>query len=76
MLDRKVEATPLSVSQRETMNESNEKVLKLCCDAESKWAQRAKVKHIQEGGNNTKYFHITANGKHRRKNIFLKMKVL
>jgi hypothetical protein len=30
---------------------------------------RAKVKHIQEGGNNTKYFHLIANGKHRRKKI-------
>jgi hypothetical protein len=29
--------------------------------------QRAKVKHVQESGNNTKYFHIIANGKHRRK---------
>jgi hypothetical protein len=28
-----------------------------------------KVKHIQ-GGNNTKYFHLIANGKHRRKKIF------
>jgi hypothetical protein len=39
-------------------------------DEESKWAQRAKVKHIQEGGNNMKYFHLGANGKHRRKFIF------
>jgi hypothetical protein len=29
-----------------------------------------KVKHIQEGGNDTKYFHLVANGKHRRKKIF------
>jgi hypothetical protein len=28
------------------------------------------VRHIQEGGNNTKYFHLVANGKHRRKNIY------
>jgi hypothetical protein len=28
------------------------------------------VKHTQEGGNNTKYFHLVANGKHRRKRIF------
>ena len=39
-------------------------------DEEAKWAQRANVKHIQEGGNNTKYFHLIANGKHRRKKIF------
>jgi hypothetical protein len=28
------------------------------------------VKHIQEGGDNTKYFHLIANGKHRKKKIF------
>jgi hypothetical protein len=43
---------------------------KLRRDEETKWAQRAKVKHIQEGSNNTKYFHLIANGKHRRKKIF------
>ena len=37
---------------------------------EAKWAQRAKVKHIQEGGDNTRYFHLIANGKHRKKRIF------
>ena len=43
---------------------------KLRRDEEAKWAQRAKVRHIQEGGNNTKYFHLIANGKHRKKRIF------
>ena len=37
---------------------------------ESKWPQREKVKHVQKGGNNMKYFHLIANGKHRRKKIF------
>jgi hypothetical protein len=39
-------------------------------EEETKWAQQAKVKHVQEGGNNTKYFHLIANGKHRKKKIF------
>jgi mannosylglycoprotein endo-beta-mannosidase len=39
-------------------------------DKETKWAQRAKVKHVQEGENNTKYFHLIANGKRRKKKIF------
>jgi mannosylglycoprotein endo-beta-mannosidase len=39
-------------------------------DEETTWAQRAKVKHIQEGGSNTKYFHVIANDKHRKKRIF------
>jgi hypothetical protein len=53
-----------------TMRSTNDAVAKLRRDEESKWAQRAKVKHIQEGGDNTKYFHLIANGKHRRKKIF------
>jgi hypothetical protein len=52
------------------MNEATEQVAKLRRDEESKWAQRAKVKYIQEEGANTKYFHLIANGKHRRKKIF------
>jgi hypothetical protein len=27
------------------------------------------VKHVQEGGNNTKYFHLIANKKHRKNRI-------
>jgi hypothetical protein len=46
------------------------KILKLRREEESKWTQRAKVKHVQEDGNNTKYFHHVANGKHRKKKIF------
>ena len=64
-LDVKAETIPLSVSERDTLRDAN---YRLCClrrDEETKWAQRANVKHIQEGGNNTKYFHLIANGKHR-----------
>ena len=39
-------------------------------DEETKWAQHAKVKHVQEGENNKKYFHLIANGKHRKERIF------
>jgi hypothetical protein len=43
---------------------------KLRREEEMKWAQRAKVKYIQEGGDNTKYFHLIAKGKHRKKKIY------
>jgi hypothetical protein len=43
---------------------------KLRRDEESKLVQRAKVKHIQVGGDNTKYFKLIVKGKHGRKNIF------
>ena len=69
-LDIKAESTPLSVGEREALREANDKIWSVRRDEETKWAQRAKVKHIQEGGNNTKYFHLIANGKHRKKKIF------
>lgn len=34
-----------------------------------KWALRAKVRAIVLGDNNTKFFHLIANGKHRKKRI-------
>jgi hypothetical protein len=69
-LDLKAESDLLSVNEREDLKKANESLNKLRRDEESKWAQRAKVKHIQEWGNNTKYFHLIANGKHRKKKIF------
>jgi hypothetical protein len=70
LLDKKAETTPLSSAERVHLNNANERLVKIRRDEESKWAQRAKVKHIQEGGDNTKYFHLIANGKHRRKKFF------
>jgi hypothetical protein len=69
MLDTKAENTPLNEVERKEMVEANEMLAKLRQDEESNWAQNTKVKHIQEGGNNTKYFNLIANGKHRRKKI-------
>jgi hypothetical protein len=69
-LDKKAESIPLTDYERGQLKDANMTLAKLRRDEESKWAQRAKVKHIQEGGDNTKYFHLIANGKHRRKKIF------
>jgi hypothetical protein len=69
-LDCKAESTPLNEDERRALRDAQDAIAKLCRDEESKWAQRAKVKHVQEGGENTKYFHLIANGKHRRKKIF------
>jgi hypothetical protein len=69
-LDIKAESIPLSLVEREELKKANDNLNKLRRDEETKWAQRAKVKNIQEGGNNTKYFHLIANGKHRKKKIF------
>jgi hypothetical protein len=53
-LDIKFESNPLALSDREKLRNAHEHINKLRRDEETKWAQRAKVKHIQEGGNNTK----------------------
>jgi hypothetical protein len=52
------------------LRKANDDLSKLHRDEEIKWAQRAKVNDVQEGGNNTKYFHLVANGKHRLTKIF------
>jgi mannosylglycoprotein endo-beta-mannosidase len=69
-LDTRAETTPLSDDDRRILRKANDDLSKLRRDEETKWAQRAKVKHVQEGENNTKYFHLIANGIHRRKKIF------
>ena len=69
-LDLKAENRPLSLHERGMLSDANERITKLRRDEETKWAQRAKVKHIQEGRNNMKYFYLIANGKHRKKKIF------
>jgi hypothetical protein len=69
-LDIKAEINTLTPQEREELRKANEGLRKLRREEESKWAQRAKVKHIHEGGNNTRYFHLIANGKHRKKKIF------
>jgi hypothetical protein len=49
-LDIKAETFPLSEPERSLKRASDERLAKLRRDEETKWAQRAKVKHIQEGG--------------------------
>jgi hypothetical protein len=70
VLDIKSETMPLSAAERATKKQADEGLAKLRRDEESKWAQRAKVRHVQEGGNNTRYFHLIAKGKHCKKEIF------
>ena len=48
-LDKKAETVPLNASEREAFREANEALANLRRNEVSKWAQRAKVKHIQEG---------------------------
>nr|ABA98327.2 transposon protein, putative, CACTA, En/Spm sub-class [Oryza sativa Japonica Group] len=45
-------------------------VAQLLREEEIKWYQRAKTDDVRLGDNNTKYYHLIANGKHRKKRIF------
>jgi hypothetical protein len=49
MLDIKAESMPLSFVERTELKQDNENLNKLRREEEIKWAQRAKVKYIQEG---------------------------
>ena len=69
-LDIKAETSPLSTAEREAKKNADDFIARLRRDEEAKWAQRAKVKHVQQGEDNTRYFHLIANGKHRKKGIF------
>jgi hypothetical protein len=69
-LDRKAESCKLSTAELDSLHRANDELAILRREEEAKWAQRAKVKHIQKGKDNTKYFHIVANRKHRRKKFF------
>jgi hypothetical protein len=69
-LDLKAETYPPSQAKRATLKDANEKITKPRRDEETKWAQRAKVKHIQQAGSNTRYFHLIANAKKRKKEIY------
>jgi hypothetical protein len=53
--------------KKDVLWKPNESIHNLRRDAETKWAQLVNVKHIQEGGDITKCFHLIANGKQRKK---------
>jgi len=69
-LDKKAEHTLLNVSERDLKHVLNERLAELLREEELKWYQRAKVKHLLEGDANTKYYHLLANGRHRKTRIF------
>jgi len=47
-----------------------ERLVHLLREEEIKWYERAKVKTLLQGDNNTHFFHLVANGKHRKHHIF------
>jgi hypothetical protein len=47
-----------------------DKISYLLREEEIAWFQRSKTKDILEADNNTKYFHLVANGKYRKSKFF------
>jgi hypothetical protein len=70
MLDKKAENSPLDQDELNLKHVMNERLANLLREEELKWYQRAKAKNLLEGDANTKYFHLVANGKHRKSRIF------
>ena len=54
----------------EQLEKARDDLIKLLREEELKFYQRAKATDVLLGDNNTKYFQMIANGKHRKKCIF------
>jgi hypothetical protein len=53
-----------------TKDFANDRLASIMREEEVQLFQRSKVNHLLEGDDNTKYFHLVANGKHRRQQIY------
>ncbi|XP_073360247.1 uncharacterized protein [Aegilops tauschii subsp. strangulata] len=68
-LDLKAEVNILNVAERRSKSEAEQRLRALLREEELKWALRAKVLKVVQGDDNTQFFHMIANGKHRKKKI-------
>src|SRR3989337_632131 len=69
-LDLKAESSILDTRELESKVEVELRLKVLLREKELKWALRAKVRKVVQGDDNTQFFHMIANGKHRKKNFF------
>jgi hypothetical protein len=69
-LDITAERRDLAPGENLLLSQAWEQLAKLLREEEIKFYQRAKVTYVLLGDNNTKYFQMIANGKHRKKRIF------
>ena len=69
-LDKIAEVRPLSAVEIEQKSNLNEQISHLLREEEIKWYQRSKADSLVLGDDNTKYFQMLANGRHRKKRIF------
>ena len=69
-LDIQAEIRTLTDEERNQLESAWDDLIKLLREDELKFYQWAKVTSILLGDNNTRYFQMVANGKHRKKHIF------
>jgi mannosylglycoprotein endo-beta-mannosidase len=69
-LDKKAKNGQLSDQDINLKHYLKERLVSLLREEELKWYERAKVKTLLEGDANTRFFHLVANGKHRKQRIF------
>ena len=69
-LDISAESHLLTESERNQLDQARCELSKLLREEEIKYFQGAKVSDVLLGDNNTGYFQMVANGKHRKKRIF------
>ena len=69
-LDVKAETMVLVPTELHIKHEAEMRLKELLREEELKWALRAKVRKVVQGDANTQFFHMIANGKHRKKRIF------
>jgi hypothetical protein len=69
-LDIQAESRDLTALERNELSHARDHLAKLLREEEIKYYQRVNVTDVLLGDNNTKYFQMMANGKHRKKRIF------
>ena len=69
-LDLKAESTILQAAELQDKLDAEMRLKELLREEELKWALWAKVCKVVQGDTNTQFFHLIANGKHRKKRIF------
>jgi mannosylglycoprotein endo-beta-mannosidase len=69
-LGKKAETEQLSDQEVNLKQYLKERLVSLPREEELKWYERAKIKTLLEGDANTRFFHLVANGKHRKQRIF------
>ena len=69
-LDKKAELSTLSPNEKDTLRCLKHRISHLLREEEIAWFEHSKTKKLLESDKNTKYFHLIANGKQRKKNVY------